>query len=478
MGLKSKIFSGTIWTTAAFAAQGLIQLLRLSILTRFLEKSDFGLVAIVVLVLGFTQIFADLGVSVSLFSRTKITKKEYSSLYWVSVILGVLLYVVLVIMAPVIADFYNYDELMSLIPILGLDLIFSTLGRQFRVFREKALDFKTLAIIDIAAAFSSLLLALTLAINGFGIYSLVFSTLFSSFLATTLLLINGLRTHPLLFYINLKEGRSFYKIGLYQTGSQILDFLTANLDILIIGKIMPASDLGVYNLVKQLVQKGYTMINPIVSKVAIPVLASLQEQGQELKKRYLQMLEILAFTNCAIYGLLALLAKEVLTIFYGVEYQDATLIFQLLCIWGVLAGISNGVNTLVIILGRTDLGFFRTIIRIALNTILMIFGATYGFIGIVIAQVLLTVVFLNLDWILMINRAMKTISFYDYIGVITPKLIVVLLIFSVLFYIKNHEIGLVENIFVSSFVYSLLFLGVYFFLQRDIIKRFISNFSR
>lgn len=60
MSLKEKVISGSFWTTLSFGTQSFIQILRLSILTRFLEKSDFGLVAIVTLVLGFTHIFADL----------------------------------------------------------------------------------------------------------------------------------------------------------------------------------------------------------------------------------------------------------------------------------------------------------------------------------------------------------------------------------------------------------------------------------
>jgi PST family polysaccharide transporter/teichuronic acid exporter len=160
MSLSKKAVVGTMWTSGSSVISALIQILRLSILTRFLDKSDFGLVAIVVLVLGFTHIFTDLGISVSLFSRKDISKKEYSSLYWVSLLLSVFLYIIIFSSSFLISNFYHLPELNKLIPIMGFDLIITTAGRQFRVFKQKDLQFKSLAVIDIISLLISLVIAL------------------------------------------------------------------------------------------------------------------------------------------------------------------------------------------------------------------------------------------------------------------------------------------------------------------------------
>src|SRR5690606_37753066 len=126
MSLRKKALTGTAWTTGAMVTKVVVQVVRLSILTRLLEKSDFGLVAIVTVVLGFTQLFTDMGVSVALFSRNDLTIKQRSGLYWMSIILAFTMYVLLIAATPLVANFYRMPELGHLLPLMGLDLIISS----------------------------------------------------------------------------------------------------------------------------------------------------------------------------------------------------------------------------------------------------------------------------------------------------------------------------------------------------------------
>lgn len=463
MSLKKQVLSGTIWTTSSMGVRALVQILRLSILARFLSKADFGLVAIAMMILGFTHIFTDLGVSVSLFSRKEITQKEYSSLYWVGLLLSFFLFILLVILSPLVAAFYHLDELKYLIPVMATDLVTASAGRQFRVFREKTLKFKSLAIIDIVSLLLSLGLAIILAIEGAGVYSLVLSTIFATFSAAVLLIVTGYKTHPLILYINLKEGRSFYKIGFYQTGSQIFDYLSSQIDILIIGKIMPASDLGVYNLVKQLVSRLYIIINPIVTQISIPVLASLQDDMKILKSKYLQMIQVVGYINFGIYALMALLAKELLIVFYGPAYQSGYLIFKILCIWGALLGVSNAVCTSVIFKGRTDLGFKRTLLRLIVNPLFVIAGAFYGLEGIVIGEACYAILFYAVDWKMLINPIMQNISFREYVGVSWKFFLIGIVIFAILEYCRDVLFAppahLIVNMIVWGFVFGVAYIA-------------------
>jgi O-antigen/teichoic acid export membrane protein len=477
MSLKKQAVSGTMWTAGATAARALIQVLRLSILTRFLEKSDFGLVAIVMLVLGFTHIFADLGVSVSLFSKQEITKKEYSSLYWVSLLLGLFLYFILFACSPLIASFYHQPELKLLIPVMGLDLIITTAGRQFRVFREKALAFKNLAIIDISAAALSLLVAFAIALKGGGVWSIIFSVLFANTFASLLLILTGLRRHPLVFHINLKENRSFYKIGFYQTGSQILDYIASQLDILIIGKVMSTSDLGVYNLVKEMVSRVFYIINPIITKVAVPLLSTIQEQLEKLKTNYLQMVHIVAFVNMGIYGLMALLAREALLIVYGPSYESAAFIFRILCVWAALSSVISVASAIIIIKGRTDLGFRWTLVRIIANPIFIVAGAFWGMDGIVIGQALYALLFFSAYWKILIRKVLPVVSFKEYAGTTLRGLLASAGIFAVLLLLRSLWAAYWDNRAGNIIVLSIAFAGAYFLLNRKSYLELLSLFK-
>jgi len=418
--LRKQALKGTIWTSTSAAVRALIQLLRLAILTRFLEKSDFGLVAIVLLVVGLGHTFTDLGVSTSLFSTQEISKKQYSSLYWVSMLLSILLYLVLIALTPLVSRFYHLGELNQLIPVMGLELIFASMGRQFRVFREKALEFRTLAVIDIISLLCSLIVAYLLAIQRAGVYSLIISALFTSFSAGLMLVITGLSKHPLMFYINIREDKHFYKIGFYQTGSQLLEYLASQIDILLIGKFISVSELGIYNLIKQLVQKIALMVNPVVTGVAIPVLAMFQQDLDRLKEKYLQTNHAISFVNFGIYGLLALIGPEVLYFVYGPSYASYSVILQVLCIWGVFISLGNAASSIVVIRGRTDLGFKNTMLRVLLNPIFVITGSIYGILGIIISQALFAILFFGLNWPMVIAPILKGLSFRRYLNTFLP----------------------------------------------------------
>ncbi|HXS60903.1 MAG TPA: MOP flippase family protein [Candidatus Sulfopaludibacter sp.] len=470
MSLKKQVVSGSVWTTISFGAQSIVQILRLSILTRFLEKSDFGLVAIVSLVIGFTHIFADLGVSVSLYSRKTISKKEYSSLYWVGLLLGLFLYCILCLLAPFISRFYQMTELSILIPVMAVDLLIVTAGRQFRIFREKSLKFKSLAIIDIVASSSSIVIAIWVAVKGGGVWSIVFSALFASFISSILLIVMGLQSHPLVLIINLKEGRVFYKIGLYQTGSQILDYFASQLDILIIGKVMTATDLGVYNLIKQLVLKIYGMINPIISKVAIPVLATLNDNFVLLKERYLQMIKISSFVNLAVYGVTAFLSKEILMFLYGESYVASSLILEILCIWGGIISIMSIASSIIVVTGKTDVGFQWTLIRVIANPLFIIAGYQFGLIGIVISQSLYSLVFYTIYWKLVINKILKLLKFTEFLLCLLRFFLSALILFLIFTMFKNYLS--MSYVWLNLVVFGSFYLIGYLILNRSVWKQF------
>ena len=110
-----QVVKGTAWMSASTAVVALFQILSLVVLTRFLTKSEFGIVAIVTMVLGIVHTMADLGFSAVVMHKSNLSEKEFSSLYWIQLILFVIIYLISVVIAPLIASFYNEQSLSYLI---------------------------------------------------------------------------------------------------------------------------------------------------------------------------------------------------------------------------------------------------------------------------------------------------------------------------------------------------------------------------
>ena len=359
-GVKAK--RGIRWTTCSTIVKVISQILKITILTRILAKEDFGLVALVTVVLGFCNLFADLGFSTGILHKQNISKKEYSSLYWTSFLFSILIYIGIIAFSPLIADFYDQPEISSIIPIICINVVVACVGRQFGTFFYKDLEFKIPSIIEITSELGSLLLAILLALKGFGVYSLVYSVVFKCVLCNIMLFILGIKKYPLSFVCSFKSIIPFIKIGIYQVGAQSVNYFSRDFDVLIIGKMLGATELGVYSLAKQLVGRPYNLINPIINKVATPYLAKFQGCLETLRTQYYKSVSLVSGMNILVYFLLCIFAYPVVYVLYGESFLDATIIVQVLCLFMLERAIGNPLGSLMAATGKTNLDFMWNVV--------------------------------------------------------------------------------------------------------------------
>lgn len=370
--------TGVKWTTCSTVIKIASQILKISILTRLLNKEDFGLVALVMVVLGFCNLFADLGFSTGIMHKQNISKKEYSSLYWTSFLFSIIIYLGIIIFAPIIANFYEYSEMVMIIPVLCSNVIIACIGRQFGTFFYKNLEFRIPAIIDMTSEIASLLLAVVLALAGFGVYSLVYSVVFQCFLSNIFLFSLGIKRHPLGAYCSFKCVIPYLRIGIYQVGAQSVNYFSRDFDVLIIGKILGAEALGGYSLAKQLVGRPYFLVNPIINKVATPYLAKFQYSIDVLRQQYFQSLRIVSGLNIVVYTLLILFAYPAVYILYGADYVDITIIVQVLSLFMLERAIGNPLGSLMAATGKTNLDFMWNVIYACIVPFFIFAGISFG----------------------------------------------------------------------------------------------------
>ncbi len=378
MELKKSIIKGVKWTTLGTLGVAICSLLRLSILTRFLSKQDFGIMAIVLFVLGLLNLFMDMGLTSAIFHKQGITKKEYSSLYWVNLIFGLLVYGLITLIAPGIAAFYEEPALSKYIVIMATAVVFAGLGSQYRTIEQKHLNFKIIAIVDLIASILALTLALILAIKDFGIYALVLSALLQYSLPNLFFFFRGMFYNPVLRHFKMKEALPFLRIGVFEVGSQFINYFNRDLDIIIIGKLFSTDLLGGYSLAKQLVYKPAQIINPIATKISNPLLAKFQKNINELKRNYLNLINIISSLNFVVYLIIIILAPWVVKIIYGNGYDSIVELVQILSVYMFIRSLGNPIGSLVIATGRTDISFYWNLFSLSIMPIFIFTGSQFS----------------------------------------------------------------------------------------------------
>ncbi|WP_106830992.1 MOP flippase family protein [Parabacteroides pacaensis] len=474
---RRNVLKGVKWTSLSAFVSVICRLGQITVLTRFLDKSEFGLVAIALLFISFTDIFLDMGISSAVLHRQNITRNQYSSLFWLNIFSGIVIFSLIVVFTPFIAAYYEQECLNTLLPMLAVTILFSSISRLQRTYQQKMLNFGFICRVEMIGSVSMLVASIVLAVYGFGIFSLVYSTLLNAFIVTVVYFFRAVFVeHFIKFRFRISEIKPFFQIGIYQMGSSILDFLSNEMDILIISSAFSMDILGVYSLCKQLSQKVYAFINPIITKVLAPALSVIQQDLELVKEKYLSTIRLLAFINYPIYFFMAYFSVSVLTVLYGNQYMEYHLILSLLCVNFSLQSMGNPVGALQIALGRTDLGFFWTIYRIISYGIFIYIGAHFS-IYICIFSILLINVLNILPGIRFLMYKLIRLSLKEYIEVqIRPVLICILLLPLVSIQYSLGEAWLV--IAVALPLYSVLYLIFSYVWNRRLLLQLLDPIGK
>ena len=186
MSLKKQSYSAVRWTTLSMVGKSGLQFLQVIILARLLAPSDFGLIAIVIAVISLAQIFSDMGVSTAIIHYQEISQEALSSLYWLNVLAGCVLMLVVMLLSPLVAYLYGYSELENVFMVTSIYFVIVAAGQQLRVVAEKELQFSKLARIELIAALMGFIVAVAWAMIWPGVYALVAGLLVTALTITVL----------------------------------------------------------------------------------------------------------------------------------------------------------------------------------------------------------------------------------------------------------------------------------------------------
>lgn len=472
METKGVVKNGVKWMTVSTIATLLVGVLRLSILARFLDKEDFGIVAIITFVIGLTQTFADLGFSSAIMHKKDLTEREFSSLYWIQMIVFFSIYGIIAIFTPLISSFYGEPMLNILLPIALLDLFFWGFGKLYDTVLQKDFQFKTIAIRNIISVIISLIVAFVMAYMGCGVYSLVVSTLLHTFILQIWNFISGQRVMKVKLVLSFDECKKLVKIGVFQTGTQIIDYVAAKLDVLMIGKFLGMEDLGLYNLAKEFLSKIIQLINSIANKVVLPLFANKQDDDDYLAVFYPKIIKYLTIITFPVVLLLTVLAEPLIIIMYGHAYIAVAPITSILSLWTLFICIGNPISSIAISKGRTDLSFYYTIVRLIILFPIVIITALFSLSIVAWGQVLSAFIVFLLGYKMLIAKMLK-IDFRDYVSSFSTQGIICLAVVAFVMTIQ-HVIPIeISNTILNVIVWGGVSLGLYgiclfLFMKKDL----------
>jgi O-antigen/teichoic acid export membrane protein len=377
---------GIRWTALAAAAAAVLQALQVVVLARLLTPSEFGLFATVAVVTGLATFIAEAGLGPALVRRTGVDPALQGTAHLISLALGAMCAALLWAASEPLAAFYGTGALAPLVRAAAGIFLLQPLGLVFAHFLQRDMAFKALAASDVAAALVATGVAVAAAAAGQGAGSLVAAQLAGAATRSAVLLAVGVPRYGLRLRWRADDARYLWRMGSFQIGDNLLNYFNSQLDLLLLGKLAGAEALGLYYAAKQIAYKPLQLINPVVTKVALPVFARVQDEPIRLRQGYLAVVAALALVQVPVYATLAALSALAVPVLLGPGWEGGAPVLALLCLAMLMRATINPVGSLLLARGRAGHSLAWNAGVLVVMAVLLSVGARWGAVGVAAAH--------------------------------------------------------------------------------------------
>lgn len=362
MSLKSSVITSLIWKfLERIGTQG-VQFIVAIVLARLLAPADFGLIALVTVFVAIANVFVQSGLNTALIQKKNADNLDFSTVFYTGLAVAMLLYGVLCVGAPVIADFYNgQTKLIPVIRVLGLMLLLGAVNSVQEAYVARNMMFRKLFYRSVGAIIPSGMFGVMLAYLGYGIWALVGQQLMNSFLMCVIMWFTVKWRPQLMFSFTRFKG--LFSFGWKLLCSALLDTLYRDIRDLIIGKMFTPADLGFYNRGSQFPKLIIANINSSIQSVLLPSLSTVQDDKTRLKSLARRSIKTSAFLILPMMAGLAAVANPLTLVLLGEKWLPAVPFIQICCFsyafWPIHTTNLSAINAV----GRSDVFLKLEIIK-------------------------------------------------------------------------------------------------------------------
>lgn len=468
--LTAKAAAGGRWTAISAVASVVIQFAQLAILGRLLSPEDFGLMAMMMVVIGLASTLADFGLSNYIVRARSLAERQFTSLLLIACGFAGLLASAVVASATWVSAYFKTPMLMELLPVLGVVVVLSAATQIGTALLQRAMRFRALALAELISGLAGLVAGVLCAFAELGIWSLIAAQLTVAVFKPVLCW--GYARDLVIFHrpVWSAELAAGLRFGAFQTGERLLNFAGWNVDKAIIGRMLGEGGLGIYSVAYQLVLRPFSILNPIFTRVALPVFASVQDDDQRLQRGYLQMLRTIALLSFPVYLVIMVAADSLILFLLGSQWNEAGSVLQVLSILGFVFSLGNPIGSLLLAKGRADLGFYYNVIALLVYAIAIYIGSGYGVIGVAIgfvaaAACLLFPLEFLLRWMLI------RMSVSEYLRALGPLLAAILVPITLVSIYRSFMPGFSRGSdLIEAFIALSVFLAVVWLTERGLVR--------
>ncbi len=376
MDLKHRTIRGGFAKVCAQAANFLLRIGSLMVLARLLNPIDFGLVGMVTAVIGVLNLFRDFGLSTATVQRHSITEEQLSTLFWINILVGAILALLAVGVAPYVARFYHEPRLFWVTVVLALGFLINAAGVQHGALLQREMRFTALSAIDILSLVITTVVGIAMALRGAGYWALVGMTLVGPFVTAIGLWVctAWIPGKP-----RKRVGiRSLMRFGGTITLNGLVVYVAYNLEKVLLGRFWGADVVGIYGRAYQISNIPTDNLNSSVGGVAFSALSRVQDDPHRLRSYFLKGYSLVLALTLPITILSALFAVDAISVLLGPKWKEAAPIFRLLSPTILFFAMINPFSWLLFSIGMVGRSLKIALVIAPLVIVGYVIGLPYG----------------------------------------------------------------------------------------------------
>ena len=393
--LKDKTVKGTIWSGIDNVVQFGVTFVVSIVLARLLSPDDYGLIGIITIFTAVCTVIINGGFTTALIRKKDATDDDYNTAFIVNLVLSLLLYAVIFLCSPLIADFFRREELVALTQVSSLGMVIGALALVQQTRLTKRIDFKTQAKITLVASVCSGVVGIAMAVIGFGVWALVGQTLSSQMLRTVLLWFYNKWTPK--FKFSKASFHDLFGFGWKMMLSGLLDTVWKELYQVVVGKFYTPATLGQYTRAKQFSTLFSSNLTTVIQRVTYPVLSNIQDDKERMVSAYRRIIKVTMFVTAVCMFFLGAISEPLLYCLISPKWHEAAVYLPLICITGSTYPLHAINLNMLQVQGRSDLFLGLEVIKKIIGIAPLSVCIFYGILPMLYTGFLTTVIayFLN-----------------------------------------------------------------------------------
>jgi teichuronic acid exporter len=377
------VVRGFLWLgTSAFVGQ-FVSWLSTILVIRLLSPSDYGLMATATVFTSFIAMLGELGFGAALIQVKELTERDIRQAFGWVIVTSLGAWATCYAAAPAIAQFYGRHELIALIRVMALTIVAVALYIVPQSLNSREMEFKLKARIEFLSQLAGALATLGLAVRGMGVWSLVGGAMALQIAKA----VGYNQAYPRFFapVFTLNGSGRMFTYGMTTTAERLLSFAFTYADIIIVGRFLGTSAVGIYSVALSLASTPMSKVLPIVTQVSFTSYARIQDDPERLQRNVLRAARVIAFVGFPVFFGLAAVAPAAIPFILGDQWKAAVVPFQLLCLTLPLKALWPILSPAVAAAGRPDVNLATIAVMAISMSLAILFGVRGGLIGVCIA---------------------------------------------------------------------------------------------